>query len=131
MEPMMARLAEDQCFSAPRSHHSLPEFLSFCYVFQLPYVMNLKWSLCGFTVFTLPLVHPFDDLRSAERPDIGVRLLVDQWVVGPGWFEVFEAEEFDDASLLFSWDDECIPLIGFQPLDNRVDTRFVFIRKRF
>ncbi len=131
MELMVTVLAEDECLSVASGHHLLPLSFSFGDIFQLPNVMHLKWSLPGFTVFTLSPVQPFDDFGPAQRPDVDVGLFVDHGVVWQGWFEVFELEEFDDASLLFSGDEEDISLVGFQPLSDRLHAGLVLVCERF
>src|SRR5947209_1563528 len=128
---MMTILAEDECLSVASGHHLLPQSFSFGDIFQLPDVMNLQWSLSACAVFTLSPVQPFDDFGSAQRPDVDVGLFVNHGVVWQGWFEVFEPEEFDDASLLFSWDEEHISLVGFQPLSDLVDAGLVLVCERF
>ena len=81
MELMVTVSTEDECLSVASSHHLLPQSLSFGDIFQLPYVMHLKWSLRGFTVFALSPVQPFDDFGPAERPNVDVGLFVDHRVV--------------------------------------------------
>ena len=61
MELLVAALTEDECFSVFRSHQLLPESLSFCDIFQFPYVMNLEWSLLRIAVFALASIESLDD----------------------------------------------------------------------
>ena len=89
----------------------LPEGFSFGNVFAFPYVVDLKWSLPRFTVFTLIAVEPLDNFGAAECPDIDVRLLVNSWVAWQWWSEVFETEHSNDAGLLFSWDGEGLSIV--------------------
>src|SRR5438477_5003048 len=81
VELMVTVSTEDECLSVASSHHLLPQSFSFGDIFQLPDVVNLKWSLHGCTVFTLFLVQPFDDFGPAQRPDVDVGLFVNRWVV--------------------------------------------------
>ena len=127
----MAVLAEDQCFSVASGHHLLPQRFAFSDILQLPDVMHLKGALFGFAVLALSSVPPFDNFRAAERPDVGVGLLIDRWAIGPGCFKILQPEEFNDTRFLFSWNDKCIAILGFQPFGNLVETRLVFVGKRF
>jgi len=70
MKLVMASTTEDQGFPVAGCHHPLPERLSFCYIFQLSYMMHLKWPFRCFTVLTLSPVEPFHDFGVAEGPDI-------------------------------------------------------------
>jgi hypothetical protein len=78
MKLVMAGTTENQCFPVASRHHALPERLSFCHIFQLSYMMHLKWSFRRFTVFTLLSVQSFDDFRTAERPTVPVRFYIEQ-----------------------------------------------------
>ncbi len=131
MELMVAVLTEDECFSVASGHHLLPQSFSFGDIFHLPYVMNLKRSLCGFTVFALPSVQPFEHFGSAERPYIGSGLLIEPGVAWQRLLEVFEPEYSDDAGLLFPWDDECISIVGFEPLGDFIDAGLVLVCQSF
>src|SRR5712692_8947519 len=131
VELMVTVSTEDECLSVASGHHLLPQSFSFGDIFQLPYVMDLERSLRGFAVFTLFPGQPSDDFGPAKRPDVDVGLFVDHGVVRQGWFEVLEPEEFDDARLLFSWDEEYISLVGFQPLRDLVDAGLVLVCERF
>src|SRR6266516_4419081 len=62
MEPMMAVSAENECFSAPGRHDLLPEFLSFRYIFEFPYMVDLERPFCCLAVLTLFSVEPLNDL---------------------------------------------------------------------
>ena len=72
MESMMTGLAKNQRFPVAGCHQLLPESFSFRYIFHLSYVVDLKWSCCGFTIFTLLFVQPFDNLRTTERPYVNI-----------------------------------------------------------
>ncbi len=72
MESMMTGLAENQRFPVASCHQLLPESFSFRHIFHLSYVVDLKWSCCGFTIFTLLFVQPFDNLRTTERPHVNI-----------------------------------------------------------
>jgi len=52
MKLVMAATTENQCFPMTGRHHALPERLSFCYIFQLSYMMHLKRAFRRFTVLT-------------------------------------------------------------------------------
>jgi hypothetical protein len=62
MEQMVTRPTEDECFPPSSYHHPLPHRLSLFDIFELTDMMNLKRTLHGFTVFTLPRVQASDQL---------------------------------------------------------------------
>jgi len=128
MKLMMAATTENQCFPVAGCHHALPERLSFCYIFQLSYMMHLKRTFRRFTVLTLLSVQSFRDFREAQRPNVPVKLDIELWVVRCRFSEVFESKDTDVACLLLSFDDELETLLRLEPFDNLVHACFVLVR---
>ena len=127
----MAGSTEHECFSPSGDHHPLPEGLSRFNVFEFPYMMNLKWSLRRFAVFTLAAVQTTDQLRMAEGKRQCVRGDVD---VRPAWHrgsEIFESEERENACpVLFRYGQD-IPIVAFELAAAFVEALAVFVGQRF
>src|SRR5712692_4757325 len=83
MKLVMASPTEDQGFPVAGCHHTLPERLSFCYIFQLADMMPLNWPFRCFTVLTPFPVESFHDFGGAAGPDISV-----------GWYIYRESRYF-------------------------------------
>src|SRR6266487_2841178 len=66
MKLVMAATAKNECLPVTSRHHTLPERLSFCYIFQFSHVMHLKRPFRRFTVLALLPVEPFDNLVHAR-----------------------------------------------------------------
>src|SRR5260370_42393400 len=106
MKLAMAATTEKQCFPVTGRNHALPERLSFCYIFQLSYMMHLKMTFRRFTVLTLLPVQSFRDFREAQRPNVPVKLDIELWVVRCRFSEVFESKDTAVARLFLSFDTE-------------------------
>src|SRR6266536_4769576 len=111
MELLMTFLAKDQGVPLSCGHHTLPQFLSFRYIFQLPNVMNFKAAFRCLTIFTLLPVEPLDDLRSAKRPERGIWLHVQVWIVWHRFSQVFESKHSDGAGLVLTLYGEYLTII--------------------
>ncbi len=61
MQQVVAPPTENERLSVAGCHHPLPQFLLVGHVFHPPYVMHLKWSLFGFTVFALAPIQSSDE----------------------------------------------------------------------
>ena len=129
MKLVMAATTENQCFPVAGYHHALPERLSFCYIFQLSYMMHLKRAFRRFTVLTSLPVQSFCDFREAQRPNVPAKLDIELWVVRYWFSEVFESKDTDVACLLLSFNDELETLLRLEPFDNLVHARFVLVRQ--
>src|SRR5262249_1843356 len=97
-------------------HHALPPGFSRCHLFELPTVVDLKWSLSRSTVFTVVAVQPFDSLRAAERPPGNLREEIGLGSSGQAGSEVFESEPSPVAGRLLHLDREGIAVLGFELL---------------
>ena len=127
MKLVMAVTTKDQCFPVAGRHHTLPERLSFCHIFQFSYMMHLKWPFRRLTILALPLVEPFDDLGEAQRPNVSVELDIELRVVRCWFSEVFQAKDTDVACLLLSFNGELETLLRLEPFDNLVYACFVLV----
>ena len=131
MKLVMAVTAKDQRFPVAGRHHTLPERLSFCHIFQFSYMMHLKWPFRRLTILALLLVEPFDDFGEAQRPNVSIELDIELRVVRCWFSEVFQAKDLDVACLLLSFDSELETLLRLEPFDNLVYACFVLVRQGF
>ena len=131
MELLMTFLAKDQGVPLSCGHHTLPQFLSFRYIFQLPNVMNFKAAFRCLTIFTLLPVEPLDDLRSAKRPERGIWLHVQVWIVWHRFSQVFESKHSDGAGLVLTLYGEYLTIIRFELFGDFVHAALVLVRQRF
>jgi hypothetical protein len=74
MKLVMAATTENQRLPVAGRHHTLPECLSFCYIFQFSHMMHLKGPFRRPTVLALLPVESFDDFGEAQRPNVSVEL---------------------------------------------------------
>src|SRR6266699_3883929 len=131
MKLVMAATAKNECLPVTSRHHTLPERLSFCYIFQFSHVMHLKRPFRRFTVLALLPVEPFDDFREAQCPEVPVELDIELSVVRYRFSEVFESKDTDVTGLLLSFDSELETILRLDPFDNLVHARFVLVRQGF
>lgn len=120
MQSMMTGTAEHERFSSAACHHLLPKGLSFCNVLEFANVMNLKRSLSCPTIFTLLSVESFDDLRTAECPDVHIGTGIEPWISGRWFSQIFEAEDFEGVGSLFSGNGEDIAIFRFELIGDVV-----------
>jgi hypothetical protein len=129
MKLVMAVTTKDQCFPVAARHHTLPERLSFCHIFQFSYMMHLKWPFRCLTILALLPVESFNDLGEAQRPNIPIELDIELRVVRRWFSEVFQAKNLDVACLLLSFDSELESILRLEPFDNLVYARSVLVRQ--
>ena len=116
MQLMVALETEDECFPASGCHQLLPERLAVGNIFQLPYVVDFKRALSGFTILAFLCVQALDKLGATERKRKCIGRCINLWVRRQWLFEVFQAEDSDDAGLLFPFYDECISIVSFETI---------------
>ena len=77
MKLVMAGTTKDQGFPVAGRHHTLPERLSFCHIFQFSYMMHLKGSFRRLTVLAYSCVQASDQFRPTECKVKSIRRCVD------------------------------------------------------